>query len=391
MNADAPSLSALAGSLRVAPGAPRDQALRSMRQDWAARLGRGKTTEALPGLMASVFNLCSHAHRQCSQLALAAAIPGLCDPPQQVPARLRQETAQEHVRRIGLEWPGLLDPSMRSRSCTALATAAMQRCPLLTASSHRSADPWPAMRAWLQGELLQFGLRSWLRAWETSGADWLLDWCLRQPGWLPALVHVARRADRSAPIDMVRALRVHADPSALLELSSELAQTPGFALRPQWRGDCAHSGSWARLNSTDTVHRLTPWEMLGGRIAELIRLCLPDEPHQTGAGWLSYGSLPTGPRQGLAWMETARGLLIYQVEVEAAAGSAPSRVAACHVIAPTEWNFHPQGEVAQRIAAIDTDAPAADIVHQVQLLMAAFDPCVPFSIDMRRMREPQHA
>ena len=102
------ALSSLAGSLRVAPGAPLPLALQSSRQDWAPRLARGQAVSALPGLMASLFNLCSHAHRLCAQLAIEAAAPGLLPAPQQVAQRLRTETAQEHIRRIGLDWPRLL-------------------------------------------------------------------------------------------------------------------------------------------------------------------------------------------------------------------------------------------------------------------------------------------
>ncbi|MFN3495727.1 MAG: hypothetical protein ACK40L_14590, partial [Hydrogenophaga sp.] len=105
-------LSSLAGSLRVAPGAPLPLALQSSREDWAPRLARGQAVSAWPGLMASLFNLCSHAHRLCAQLAIDAAAPGLLPAPQQVAQRLRTETAQEHIRRIGLDWPRLLTIDM---------------------------------------------------------------------------------------------------------------------------------------------------------------------------------------------------------------------------------------------------------------------------------------
>ena len=124
------ALSSLAGSLRVAPGASLPLALQSSRQDWAPRLARGQAVSALPGLMASLFNLCSHAHRLCSQLAIEAAAPGLLPAPSQVAQRLRTETAQEHIRRIGLDWPRLLATDAQGSWAT-LAQAALQACPLL--------------------------------------------------------------------------------------------------------------------------------------------------------------------------------------------------------------------------------------------------------------------
>ncbi|MGQ3122035.1 MAG: hypothetical protein ACT6RU_18680, partial [Aliihoeflea sp.] len=104
MNLVAPGgLAHLAGALRFTPGAPPPHSLQSTRQDWAARMGHGVPPARLPGLMASLFNLCSHAHRLCCQLAIGAAAPGLLPPPQAVAERLRRETAAEHLRRIGLD------------------------------------------------------------------------------------------------------------------------------------------------------------------------------------------------------------------------------------------------------------------------------------------------
>ncbi|RWA46010.1 hypothetical protein AU476_37450 [Cupriavidus sp. UYMSc13B] len=95
---------------------------------------------------------------------------------------------------------------------------------------------------------------------------------------------------------------------------------------------------------------LTPWALLGTRLAELVRLALDG-----GDRCLDWGAVATGPWRGLAWVEMARGLLVHQVEID----PATQRVQACHVVAPTEWNFHPEGEVAQRLARLDTDLPTA--------------------------------
>jgi hypothetical protein len=389
------SLSSLAGSLRVAPGAPLPLALQSSRPDWAPRLARGQALSALPGLMASLFNLCSHAHRLCSQLAIEAAAPGLLPAPQNVAQRLRTETAQEHIRRIGLDWPRLLaaEPGPAATAWADAAHAALQRCPLLLPATLRPADPWSVTLTWLQDELLQMPATTWLRAWQACGADWLHDWSHRHKGWVTALVRAARAADSAAPLDPASALRAHARASNVRTLSAAMTGEAGFCLQPHWQGASAHTGSWTRLNDPSADLPLTPWALLGSRIAELIRLCQPDEPGQSGAGWLSFGSLNTGPHQGLAWVEMARGLLVHQVEIDASVGDAPARVAACRVLAPTEWNFHPQGVVAQHIAALNKGQPAEDTERRVRLLMAAFDPCVPFDVThtLPAVQKVQHA
>lgn len=377
----------LVGALAVAPGAPLPQALRSSRRAWAAELAQGRRAQELPGLLAALFNLCAHAHRLCAQMALAAA--GASEPPEDaaVAAALRRDTAVEHLRRIALDWPRLLAPGEPDVAAEALAS--LRGCPLLAPSASAAGDPWPATREWLEREWLRMPATRWLRAWQACGADWWLDWSMRQPVWLARLVRRARAVDVTGALDMGSALRAHGHAHELRALDQALAQEAGFALHPQWRGAAAHTGCWARLHAADADLALTPWGLLGSRLAELVRLCLEagatDAP--SGAHSLQHGALPTGECQGLAWVEMARGLLVHRVRLQE--GEDGWRVRHCQVLAPTEWNFHPQGEVARRVAAL---APGgAAVAPAVGLLMAAFDPCVPFDIVAVPEKELSHA
>lgn len=364
-----PDMQQLAGALRITPGAPPPLGLTSTRQDWAARMGHGVPVARLPGLMGGLFNLCSHAHRLCSQLAIGAAAPGLLPPPAGVAEQLRRETAMEHVRRIGLDWPRLLHHGPGASTYAALA--ALRHWPSPTQAT---PDPWPALRDWLHHALLQMPVADWLAGWQAGGPDWLHTWSRRHAhAWLPALVAGARSsADGFAPLAPAHALRPHAEAPGLCMLGATLALKPQFALRPQWHGACAHTGAWTRLAGAAEDMPLSPWALLGSRLAELARLALDGGEH-----WLHAGALATGPNRGLAWVEMARGLLVHQVELDPAS----QRVRACRVVAPTEWNFHPQGEVAQRLARLDPALPEAALARRVHLLVAAFDPCVPFTIE----------
>jgi len=49
------------------------------------------------------------------------------------------------------------------------------------------------------------------------------------------------------------------------------------------------------------------------------------------------------------------------------------------ILAPTEWNFHPQGPAAQALARLEA-ANETDLKAQAELLIAAFDPCVGFEV-----------
>jgi coenzyme F420-reducing hydrogenase alpha subunit len=69
----------------------------------------------------------------------------------------------------------------------------------------------------------------------------------------------------------------------------------------------------------------------------------------------------------------ARGLLIHQVQLDST--QAEARVASCQVLAPTEWNFHPQGAVAQVLEAMPTHTTQR-VYREADLLISAYDPCV---------------
>ena len=109
---------------------------------------------------------------------------------------------------------------------------------------------------------------------------------------------------------------------------------------------------------------------LGTRLAELVRLTLDG-----GDSCLDWGAVATGPRRGLAWVEMARGLLVHWLCVDA-----QGRVERYGVLAPTEWNFHPQGAAAQVLRALDAKQPAPQLAAAAAVLVAAFDPCVDYEL-----------
>jgi hypothetical protein len=373
----APTVAQLAGRLVIHPGVAVPGSLLSSRQDWAAQLSANQPVSAVPGLMAGLFSLCGNAHRVCAGLAIGAA-EGRRENSAGIGERLRLETAQEHVRRIGLDWPRLLAPRPSEQAVQAPALDALAACPLL-----RTISPvdWDAARDWLQQHLLHMDPVAWLSAWLGGAGNWLAAWCERQDAWLPNLLRPAQLVDAAdQPLSAKHALQPHGAREHLKTLSAALALKPGFAMAPTWHGAIAHSGSWARQQTPHDQPALSPWALFGSRLAELVRLCLPE-----GGSWLRWGSLSTGAVQGLGWVEMARGLLLHQVTLT----TDGVRVQHCRVIAPTEWNFHPQGEVARRLSALDPGAP--DVWQRVNLLMAAFDPCVPFEVMSRDASEVQHA
>jgi Ni,Fe-hydrogenase I large subunit len=55
------------------------------------------------------------------------------------------------------------------------------------------------------------------------------------------------------------------------------------------------------------------------------------------------------------------------------------KVAEYRIVAPTEWNFHPDGPLAQALSGL---APGADLAVRAQLVAQSLDPCVAFGIEV---------
>jgi uptake hydrogenase large subunit len=149
-----------------------------------------------------------------------------------------------------------------------------------------------------------------------------------------------------------------------------------FALRPQFAGQPAETGALARrMNDPCVAALLAAGDRVAARLAAryadlrfLARTLI--EPDLL-AGWLD--AAPVAERVGLARVETARGLLLHLIQIN------DGRVGRYVIVAPTEWNFHPQGAFAREITVCP--APSrAQAERSARRLALALDPCVAYEV-----------
>jgi len=364
----------LAGALHAHPGQPRPFNLRSSRPAGVERLAVGRLASQLPVTLGSLFSLCGHAHRLCAGLAVATALAP-AGTPAVVPAALRQRlaarTLREHVQRLWLEAPRLRPDARHPDAPRRFALG-----PLVAAEPELAASG-----RWLQAHLFGMSPAGWIERWQTAPADWLDEWAGQSDGEIAATLRAVRpdalRQQPGAP-----ALRVHADPAALGTLAVALRDQPGFARAPLWQGDCAETGPWTRLHDDAGTPADTVWLRLGARLADIARLVQPDAPGRAGTLWLDTGAQPLGPGEAIAWVEMSRGLLLHRVAIEGEGDGA--RVADCQVLAPTDWNFHPDGAVARALETL-----SATDHDRLELLIHAYDPCVPLRNEGHAPLEPK--
>lgn len=129
----------------------------------------------------------------------------------------------------------------------------------------------------------------------------------------------------------------------------------GFAAAPQWQGLPAETGALARQGGGETSLSAR----VRARIAEVFA--------PSGLG--RADAVCVAPGVGRAVVETARGMLMHEVALDG------DRVVAYAIVAPTEWNFHPDGGLAAMLAGL-APASAADLRAAAERAVLALDPCV---------------
>lgn len=360
----------LAGQLRFRPGA-KDATIVTTRAPLAARLLRGTPAASAPAKLGALYALCGNAHALTAQLAIDAALGVRERQTQKESLALLAETMREHARRIWLDWPRLFGAAPPD----AQAMAALRTCPLFQETGLPDA---PTMRSWIERAMLGESLPAWLKFWQADARSCLDGW-VEQGKTLPAMLLRGIAIGAQQWEGQAVPLLPHARHAAMRQLAQAIDADDGFDMMPSWQGKHCETGSWNRLANADcraAGEAHGAWLRLGARVAELAALGSETQPT------LALGALRTAPGEAIAWCEMARGLLLHRVRVEQ--GRVEATIADYRIVAPTEWNFHPQGIVATllaRMPAARTAAQRAQASRSIGVLAAAFDPCINYQIE----------
>ena len=339
----------------------------------AGRLGqllRGQRGAQVSARLGSIFTLCSHAHRRTADLALAAAQTAMpITPP--APVLLALETARDHLRSVALDWPQRLPDAVPG----APALDWLRGCPLPLVTARPVSDAavaWQtlaALRSWLEDRVLDQDATQWLV--DQRAPDALACWCQAHADRLPTarclsvwwpLSHALRPMLRS--LDLLDT-DAQVQRAQLQPVAQMMATDVDFVQHPTWLGQCAETGAWSRLRHRSApLQQHSAWTRLSARWIEFIEIAAATPDSATPL--LASGALHLAPGQALAWCEMARGLLLHWVQLDGGGAVQDYRV-----LAPTEWNFHPDGALAKALAALAPHDTAA-----ARALAAAFDPCV---------------
>lgn len=373
--------------IRVALRAQRVQsvAIDSTRLTRACRILESKPVEEALHLLPRMFSLCGVAQASAG-LAACDMAQGITPGGAALAQRelwLKWETAHEHLQRLLLDWPALflgrppeLAGLIRVRRTLQDFKSALGAQPDGSASAPM-ADYIDALEE--QMSAIVFGL---------PPARWLdLDSEDELAGWYRRTASIAARVlatiGEEGLMDFGHSVVIRLLPEiTAAEFDGLLAPdaTGEFAARPYWHGQVYETGAVVRQQDHPLIQDLQRRygngliTRLVARLVELARL--PPEMraltgrmrgHDQTPSPHADAPLPLGT--GIGIVEAARGRLVHRVELRRGA------IQRYQILAPTEWNFHPEGPLVQGLYDRVVEN-REDLQRQTGMLVTALDPCV---------------
>ncbi len=385
-------MSGVEGHIRIELGRP--VRITAQRPLAAARLFAGKTPTETLTTLPLLFNVCGMAQAQASVDAIEQAL-GVTPPPDTRRARrllVLFETAREHLARILLDWPGLFgfdrprgDLGWLGRLLPALRkTLSDGRSDPFQPGATARPDPAPLraeiarLERILEADVLGVSPYRWL---ELAGAGPLADWAGASEAVAARSVSIL--LDRGWADQGQATCRPLPDPLDHARLTDALlqAETTGFVARPVWEREPRETGPLARQLGHPLVRAVRDRfgdGLLARWVARLVELAaLPQRLRAVLNGHETPAPAPASPPgEGLAAVEAARGRLHHRVALDS------GRIRDYQILAPTEWNFHPEGVAAQALSDIRVEDDERRL-SLARLLVNAIDPCVACTLELR--------
>ena len=369
--------------LSLSEGTVADVSIASNRPVHAAAVLRGRARSEVQKTLPLLVHVCGTAQACASVRALEQTRGVVVDDAtdRQRDALVNLETLREHLWRVLLDWPLFVDDQPERAAMAEVASLQRE----ITAGLSSRGDVFafggpdggadvavPAaaherLLALVSGEVLGMPVSDWLGiatfkqllAW-IEDRDRPVTRLLRKVtslSWERAGACDALPLPELSDIDVERAMR---DP-ATIEL-------------PQWQGECCETSSLTRSDS-ELLHDLGVQfgngllPRLVARLHEVALLAVDLLPVRQA----TRSNPVAGHGLGVGRASAARGQLFHRVEV-----TDDDRVTDYRILAPTEWNFHPDGVVRRTLSALR--GGAEQVEQQARLLVTAIDPCVGYDL-----------
>ena len=349
-----------------------------------------KPAQALP-VIPLMYNVCGTAHSRAALKAIQQSMAVEVDPHVEI-ARdmvLLIETAREHLMRICLDWPKLfaVDADIQGLAFLSKLTGDFKSSLFLRGRAFSFYSQLDIQREAVEKQINHLEQYLLQHVFAVSPSDWLanedmagiLKWSDGTPTISASTIRHIHTSGWAAQGSTDCGQLPHIDDKQLLEeLDKQDADT--FIARPTWQGHCVETTAFSRQAEFPLVQSfflefknalLTRWV---ARLVELARI--PQQLTDMLDMIKKHEPVNDTARQsklGITQVESARGRLIHRVEIKQGV------ISNYQIVAPTEWNFHPEGLLSQSLASIRTN-DKAELKQIAHLLINVIDPCVAYEL-----------
>lgn len=327
----------------------------------AAQVLKGKTSDQVQQIVPLLFSVCGRAQGAAAHAALQAAQrtgDAVSDTQKRM---IACEAIQEHLWRLLLNWPELLGQPQQQQCFSAWYA-------LLRKISAGKAE----MQTFLN-EFERDALGKSAVNWMAMGTfAELCNWW--QDTQTPLAQTLTSLAEQKLQSSTERRM-LPAWTASEAQQSCTGHWDAAFAARPHWQGAAAETGAWSYY--TDSPLLCDVWRQSGSkaltrllaRVIDVVALAQGNYATRLDANSPAAG-------EGIVAVRTARGLLLHRVRLE------DEKVAEYTIIAPTEWNFHPEGAFAQDMCDLQAH-DRVKLAHDAQIEAMSLDPCVAYEVEIR--------
>ena len=344
-----------------------------------------QTLTSLPLL----FNICGVA-QSCAAVSACERALDMTSAVQGRTARVKllcMETVREHLWRIFLDWPRYLGLPEDKEGLAQLldlqkkfSTALGQQPGLfLPGGANCECDNSEAeairqqLLALIEQRVLGVAPQKWL---DIRDENVLLDWSRREQTPSARLISMlVERGWMTLGSCEVEAL----GPLPYAELAERMNDEL-FIEEPDWQGGVKETTPLTRVANPllELLKDRYGNGLLSRLVARLQELCQLSVRLTAPDMQLISAGRENNHNAAIAQVEAARGRLVHRVEIE------NDRITGYQILAPTEWNFHPHGVVAQSLDRLSGSAD--EVKQQADLLIGSIDPCVAYDLHVEYNR-----
>ncbi len=357
----------------------------------AARVFHGKSCDEVLRLLPLMFSVCGTAQAIAASHAMRAATGVLhsAEVTKAHGALVRFEMAREHLWRVLIDWPKFTGQRQRSQALGAMQALVPRARDALFDGSPFSLAPELAcdfnaldkvrgdFNAILESDVLGISPARWLAMDEPDELFRYLD---ASDGAVPRLLKLLIRSGwQGACLSDTR--RLPRLPAADIEGVLARPDADRFVEAPDWTGVARETSALTRQRENRLVNALIDefgLGLLARAIAAVVELAATTQDIGMiidGFAGPGIASEQTGSSTGITQVEAARGRLVHRVVRDG------DTISDYRVVAPTEWNFHKTGAVAEGLTGLSTD-DRERLKEQADLFLTLMDPCVAWSLEL---------